>query len=53
MGEIGDEAAPGPGDTLEAAELLGWQPREDLDDDVVGEVGGGRLHPGSARGGEA
>jgi hypothetical protein len=36
---VADEAAPGPGDALEAAERLGRQPREDLDDQLVREVG--------------
>ena len=39
MDGVGDEVAPGPGDALEAAQRLGRQPREDLDDQIVGEVG--------------
>jgi hypothetical protein len=53
VGGVGDEAAAAPGDALEAAERLGRQPREDVDDEVVGEVGRRRctctctlLHPG-------
>lgn len=44
VGGVGDEAAPAPGDTLEAAERLGRKPRKDLQDDVVGQVGRCRLH---------
>lgn len=41
MGGVGDEGAPVPGDALETANRFDRKPREDLDDKVVGEVGGG------------
>lgn len=37
VGRVGDEGAPGTRDALEAAERLGRQPREDLDDELVRE----------------
>jgi hypothetical protein len=43
VGGVGDEGAPGTGDALAPAERAGRQPREDLDDQVVGEMGGGGL----------
>lgn len=36
---VGDEAAPAPGDALEAADGFGRETREDLHDEVVGELG--------------
>ena len=35
---VGDEAAPAPGDALEAADGFGRETREDIHDEVVGEV---------------
>jgi hypothetical protein len=38
---VGDETVPVAGDALESADRFDRQPRQDLDDEVVGEVGGG------------
>ena len=38
---VGDESAPVAGDALESADRFDGQPRQDLDDEVVREVGGG------------
>lgn len=35
---VGDEGAPVPGDALEVAERLDWEPCQDLNDEVVGEA---------------
>ena len=38
---VGDESAPVAGDALESADRFDGQPRQDLDDEVIGEVSGG------------
>ena len=49
---VGDEVAPGRGDALAAAQRLDGQPRQDIDDEVVGQAGRrrvGNLLPGRLR----
>lgn len=41
MLRVGDEAVPVAGDALEPADRFDRQPRQDLDDEVVGEISGG------------
>jgi len=49
---VGDEVAPVRGDALAAAQRLDGQPRQDIDDEVVGQAGRrrvGHLLPGRPR----
>lgn len=49
---MGDEVAPVRGDALAAAQRLDGQPRQDIDDEVVGQAGRrrvGNLLPGRLR----